>query len=184
MLMLAAAVPAYDRVFLTSQWREPVLAGAAIALAIAVLLRLARVWSLVAVAVSTIAFVSLSPWLVGIAPRPLVPSMDVVTLLQEVLSEGLVEIQQSPAPAEPLTGLLLTTMAGWWLITVLAHQCAVRWHRPATALVMIVILWASPLAVPLPGPIWTHTLALLIVAALVLVLTNHEPDRHGETMQA
>lgn len=167
---LLAIVPAYDRVFLSTAWRGPALLAAMLALAIAVVIRRTGRGSLLVTVTTGVALLSLIPWLLGLAAGPVVPGRETVTLLRELLTTGVAQLRETPAPAEPLTGLMLLVVGGWWLVAHLAHELSVRWHRPAAGLVVLTVLWAAPLAIPMDGPAWPQALPFLVAAALLLMV--------------
>ena len=175
-LALLAIVPAYDRVFTTVTWRGPAITAALVALLLAaVVRRLPRGGAWLAAAVSATALVSMLPWLLGVAARPLLPSVEVIGTLRDIAGQGRVELAETPAPTLPLLGLMFLVVGGWWVVAHVAHELAVRWRRSGGALIALTVLWAAPLTVPMePGRTWPETLPFLAAAGLLLLVVSED----------
>jgi transglutaminase-like putative cysteine protease len=171
-LLVLSLIPAYDRVFATGAWRLPALTAALAALAIAVLVR-ALGGGAVASAVSTaVGFVVLVPMLTGIVERPTLPGPGLLSLLMATASQGLTELQLTPAPAPLLAGIAVILVAGFWVVPYVAHELLVRWQGPGASLIVMAVLWAAPLIVPMDVPTFRwHTVPFLITAGALLLVT-------------
>jgi transglutaminase-like putative cysteine protease len=177
-LCLVAIVPAYDRVFTSTAWRGPALLAAAAALVLAAATRRIRRGSVLAGIVTLAGFVAVAPWLVGLTPQPVMPGTSALGSLAELLDLGQVELTDTPAPAPVLSGLLLLVVGGWWAVTHLAHEVAVRWRRPGLSLGILTVLWAAPLAVPMGDQTtWARALPFLAAAGLTLLVTGDDEGR-------
>ncbi len=169
-LVLIATVPAYERVFAEPGWRAPALLGAVLALLLAVLVRRLRGNALVGAVVSLVSLLGALPWLLGLTGRPVVPGPEVISLLREMLDLAWVELAETPAPAPASQGLVLLTAAGWWGVALVAHELAVRWRRTGAAVVVLLVLWATPLAIPVTGSErWTQLVPFLVAAGLLVL---------------
>jgi transglutaminase-like putative cysteine protease len=176
-LVLLATAPAYDRVFETTAWRGPALLAAAIALGLAHLVRRLGRGVLLSTLVSAVALAGCLPWLLGLAERPVWPGAEVLETLRELLVTGRGELDTTPAPAPVTPGLALLTAGGFWVVAHVGHELLVRWRRAGAALVPAVVLWAAPLAVPLPAtPAAPRAIPFLAAAGLVLLLTATGDD--------
>ena len=171
-LLVVSLIPAYDRVFMTGAWRLPALTAALAALAIVVLVRAVGGGAIASSVSSLVGFVVLVPMLTGLVERPTWPGRELWSLFYATFSEGIVDLQVTAAPAPLLPGIALLLIAGFWVITHVAHELLVRWEGPGAALIVMAVLWAAPLVVPIDVPTFRlHTVPFLIAAGLVLLIT-------------
>ena len=179
-LMLAALVPAYDRVFSETSWRSPVLVAAVLALVLAVVVRHLRRGAVLAAIVSAVALASFLPWLVGLQSRPVMPSSEHLEAVRLMWSQTMFELAETPAPAPVSPGLVLILVVAFWTVTHVSHELAARWRRPGLALIALTVLWAAPLAVPMSaGRTWPETVPFLAAAVIVLLLTANSDGEAG-----
>ncbi len=175
-LVLLATVPAYDRVFTDASWRGPALLSAGLALAIAVLVRRLRGGWLAAFIVSVVGL-ALTAIVLHVPDASVIPGRGDAGAIRELLAQSLVELRETPAPTQPLPGLMLLITSGYWLVAHAAHDLAVRRRRSGLALLPAIVLWAAPLSVPMaPGRTWPQALPLLAAAGLLLLLGDDTAD--------
>ena len=171
-LLMTSLVPAFDRVFTSGAWRLPAATAVVAALGIAILVRAVGGGAIAAAIASTVGFLVLVPMLIGLTDRPTFPGMELLSGLGGRLSEGLAELQVTPAPAPLLGGIALLVVGGFWLITHVAHELLVRWRSTGPALIVVAGLWAAPLVVPMSvTSVRWHSVPFLAASALVLLLT-------------
>ncbi|MFP4635601.1 MAG: transglutaminaseTgpA domain-containing protein [Nitriliruptoraceae bacterium] len=182
-LVLLASVPAYDRVFADTAWRAPTLAGAAIAVLLAAVVRRLGRGAVLSTVVSAVGAVALLPWLVGLADGPVVPGRAALEALGSLWAIGEVELAETPPPAPATAGLVLLTIVGWWLIAHLAHEVGVRLGREGAALVILTVLWAAPLAIEVPaGRGLAELVPFLVASALVMLAGADDEARRSGTV--
>ncbi|MFU8839155.1 MAG: transglutaminaseTgpA domain-containing protein [Nitriliruptoraceae bacterium] len=169
-LVLLAATPAYERVLAGPTWRTPVLLAAAGGILVAALARWARLPVLLTAPLSAGLLLAALPtlvqlevgWRAGLGPT--------WAALRDLADTGLVAIAEEVAPTEPVPGLLLLLLLGWWLVAYVAAELVLRAQRLGPALVVLATLWAVPLAVPSSAaPGWAQSVPWLVaVGALAL----------------
>lgn len=169
--LLATASLPLSRVFVGTAWQAAAWGPLGAALLLAVVarrLRLGWVTAAAASAAGSAAFIT-AVYLPG-GPMPDAPAF------LGLLTQGLADLAEEPAPARPLPGLLLVVSIVWWWATHFAHELLVRARRPGSGIVTAAIPWAFSLAVPQPpGRTWPQAVPFLATAALVL-LADPDPD--------
>ncbi len=169
-LVLLATSPAYERVVTDGTWRPPVLLAAAGGVLVAVLARWARLPGLLAAPLSAGLLLAALPTLLdlGVGWRGGLGAP--WTALSGLADAGLVAIAEEVAPTEPVPGLVLLLVLGWWAVAAVASELVLRARRLGPALVVLVTLWAVPLAVPSSAPSsWAQTVPWLVaIGALAL----------------
>jgi transglutaminase-like putative cysteine protease len=172
--VIVSTFPAYTRVFADTGWRPAAAWAALLSLLLAVAIRRLRLPWLVSGLASAAGLV-LTLYVLLLPPGPLVPGsgqlQEIVTLLQQ----GLVELRETPSPAPSLPGLIALVTVGFWIVTHVVHEVMVRWRHAGLGLVPAAVLWAAPLAVPVPpGRTWPTALPFLAAAGLVLLLSGED----------
>lgn len=172
LLLTGGATLAVGNIFADSLWVTPTIVAAAAGVGLALAGRLAGlptpvtvVGSLLVGAAWLAAWWPLSsslPW--GRRPAALWGGLDLAN--QEVMTQV--------APAPTLSGLILITVAGCFVVglavTLLLQRGAVL-----GAILVAVVLWVVPLSVPVPDrQVVVPTLALLLPAALALATTGRD----------
>ncbi len=180
-LVVLSTVTAYDRIFQSADWRLPALTAALAALVIAAIVRGLGGGGLIAALASAIGFAALIPVLAGIVTRPSLPDATLRAEVLERIAQGFLELEITPAPAPLLAGLALLLVAGFWVVTHLAHELLVRWSQTGAALAVLAVLWAVPLVVPVSDTAWqVRAVPFLAAAGLTLLLTTeHRLPRPG-----
>lgn len=176
-LVMVATVPAYDRVFVHGGWRTPAILAGVFALTLAVIVRRLGGGGALSALVSALGAISLTPWLLGTASGPRLPTPTLLGELAHLFEVGSEQLAVTPAPAEPLLGLLLLLVVGWWTIAHFAHELAVRWRRPGLSLAIVAVLWSAPLAIPMPGPPTPPAGWFLAAGTVFLLVTAAERRR-------
>ncbi|MDX1657271.1 MAG: DUF3488 and transglutaminase-like domain-containing protein [Nitriliruptorales bacterium] len=171
--LLLGATHALSRVFADGSWRTPVLAAVlipVIAAAAANQLRFGAVASAVASLLGLIVYT----YVIHLPSGPLLPGQEQLAQAAALFQEGMTQIQEEPAPAPVLPGLLLVATTGVWIVSHTTHELIARARRPGLGLLPATILWAAPLAAPMPpSRTWPTAIPFLAGAALVLLL---DPD--------
>ncbi len=180
-LVVLSTITAYDRIFQTGDWRLPALTAALAAIVIAMVVRGLGGGGLIAALASAIGFTALVPVLAGIVPRPSLPDAALRAEVLERISQGVVELEITPAPAPLLAGIVLFLVAGFWVVTHVAHELLVRWSQTGAALAVLAVLWAVPLIVPVSDTSWQLRAVPFIAAAglTLLLTTEHRLPRLG-----
>lgn len=174
-LVVLSTITAYDRIFQSVDWRLPALTAAFAALVIAAVVRGVGGGGVVAALASTVGFTALVPVLAGIVPRPSLPDAALRAEVLERITQGVLELEITPAPAPLLAGLALFLVAGFWGVTHLAHELLVRWSQTGAALAVLAVLWATPLIVPVSDTSWQVRAVPFIAAAGLTLLLTTEP---------
>lgn len=180
-LVVLSTVTAYDRIFQSADWRLPALTAAFAALVIAAVVRGLGGGGFIAALASAVGFMALIPVLAGIVTRPSLPDAALRADVLERIAQGVLELEITPAPAPLLAGLALLLVAGFWVVTHVAHELLVRWSQTGAALAVLAVLWAVPLVVPVSDTSWQlRAVPFIAAAGLVLLLTTeHRLPRPG-----
>ncbi|MBW3662175.1 MAG: DUF3488 and transglutaminase-like domain-containing protein [Actinobacteria bacterium] len=171
--VMVGAITVFARVFADGSWQGPTLVSIALALALAMAIRRLGAGPVTSTIASLVGFITFS-YITHVETEGLFPGTASFAAYRDLLVEGVRAFREAEAPTEVLPGLLvIVTGAAWW-VTFAAHELLVRFRRPGLSLLPPAVLWAVPLAVPLPpGRTWPQALPFLAGAALVLLL---EPD--------
>jgi transglutaminase-like putative cysteine protease len=180
-LVVLSTITAYDRIFQSPDWRLPALAAALAALVIAVVVRGVGGGGFIAAIASAVGFTALIPVLAGIVARPSLPDATLRADVLDRISQGVLELEITPAPAPLLAGIALLLVAGFWVVTHIAHELLVRWSQTGAALVVLAVLWAVPLVVPVSDTSWQLRAVPFIAAGglTLLLTTEHRLPRPG-----
>lgn len=159
-----------QRVFTADTWRPEAAVAMLLALAVAAgahRLGMSAVWSAVCSTAGLVVFTYITHLTAG----PLIPGPTEFRALLDLANEGIVQLQEQPAPTAPLDGLRLLVTTGVWIVTHVTHELLLRARRALFALLAPAVLWLVPLAVPLPpSRTWPTALPFLAAAALILLL--------------
>ncbi len=174
LLLVLTAMASLVRVYEGPDWVAPTVLAAVLAVVIAATSRALRFgWaaSLVASLVGLAAYT----YTQHLSAGPLVPGPDQLREAIDLFDVGLRQFRDEPAPTAPLDGLLLITSLGAWAVAHVTHEWLVRGEGVGLALLPAGVLWAVPLAVPLPpGRTWPQALPFAAAAAATLLV---EADR-------
>lgn len=172
--LVLGALTSLTRVYSDTSWVVVTLAAAVLAVALAATAR-ALGFGLVVSTVATLVGLTTFTYTQHLGAGPLVPGPDQVREAIDLFQTGLQQFRDEPAPTRPLDGLLLLTSGGAWLVAFVTHELLVRWRSIGLAMLPAGILWAVPLAVPLPpGRTWPQALPFALAATLTLLV---EGDR-------
>jgi transglutaminase-like putative cysteine protease len=170
LLVLLSILPAFGRVFALATWRPTALAAVGLAVALAAAIRGMRGGAGISALASLVALGTFI-YIVFLPADGLVPGPEAIAAGAQLLSDAMLQVQEQPAPAAPLPGLVLLVAVGFWVVGHLTHELVVRWGRPGLALVPVVSLWTVPLAVPQPDvAAWPTALPFLAAGGLLLLL--------------
>jgi transglutaminase-like putative cysteine protease len=170
MVVMLALLPAFGRVFALPTWRPATAVAALLAITLAAAIRWLRAGAVLATLASLVGLASFV-YIAFLPADGLVPGPEALAEANALLMEAMTQVREEPAPAPPLSGLVLLTSVGFWVVAHLSHELIVRWARPGLALVPVVALWTVPLAVPQPEtPAWPTALPFLAAAGLLLLL--------------
>lgn len=173
MALLLGATHAFSRVFVDGSWRPAVLAAALIPIAGAAAAHRLR-FGAFATAMASLVGLVVFTYVVHLPSGPLLPGQEQLQQALALMQEGLDQAQDEPAPTPVLPGLLILITSGVWVVAHATHELIVRWRRPGLGLLPATLLWAAPLAAPMPpGRTWPTAIPFLAGAALVLLL---DPD--------
>lgn len=172
LLLVAGALSALTRVFSDTSWVPVTLGAAVLALGLAAgsrALGFGVFGSLVASLVGLMAFTYTQHLEAG----PLVPGAAQLAEARDLFILGMQQFRDEPAPTVPLDGLLLITSTSAWMVAMLTHELLVRWRSVGLAMLPAGVLWAVPLAVPLPpGRTWPQALPFAAAAAVTLLFES------------
>ena len=180
-LVVLSTITAYDRVFEAADWRLPALTAALASLVIAAVVRGLGGGGVISAIASAVGFAALIPVLAGIVARPSLPDAALRADVLERIAQGVLELEITPAPAPLLGGIALLLVAGFWVVTYVAHELLVRWSQTGAALGVLAVLWAVPLIVPINDTSWQLRAVPFIAAAglTLLLTTEHRLPRPG-----
>ncbi|MFP4150247.1 MAG: transglutaminaseTgpA domain-containing protein [Nitriliruptoraceae bacterium] len=178
-LVALATLPAYDRVFADNLWRQTALLAAAGAIVVALLARWARVPALLSLPLSALLLLAGLPRLLGVGAGWGDGVGAQWQALLELADAGAVAIAEEVAPVTVVPGLLLLLVVGWWLIVALAAELLLRARALGPALLLLVTLWAVPLAVPSPAEASLTHVVPWLVAAGALALAHVQASAPG-----
>ena len=171
--VMLGATHAFSRVFLTGDWRLAVVAAALIPVLAAAAAHRLRFGAVASALMSAVGFIVFT-YVVHLPSGPLIPGQEQLAQAISLFQDGILQAQEEPAPTPVLDGLLFLVTSGTWLVAHVSHELIVRFRRPGLGLVPAAILWAAPLAAPMPpSRTWPTALPFLAGAALVLLL---DPD--------
>jgi transglutaminase-like putative cysteine protease len=170
LLVAAGAASAIGNIFIDNGWILPTGVAVVAAVALSLLWRLLRVPTPISVALSVVLGAAwLSAW------WPLSSSLawlDRPGALADGLRLANQEIVTQVAPTPTLNGLMLVTVAGTFLVTVVITELMFE-RSVLTALLAALVLWSVPLSVPVPDrTILGPSLALLVPAAIALAVVS------------
>jgi transglutaminase-like putative cysteine protease len=172
--LMIGALSSLTRVFSELSWVAVTFGAALVAVAIATVTR-ALGFGLVGSLVSTTAGLFVFVYTQHLAAGPLVPGFEQLREALDLFKLGMTQFRDEPAPTVPLDGLLMITSTSAWMIGWLTHELLVRWRSTGIAILLAGVLWAVPLAVPLPaGRTWPQALPFALAAAITLLF---EGDR-------
>lgn len=170
LLVAAGAASAIGNIFIDSGWILPTAVAVAAGVSLSLLWRLLRIPTPVAVGLSVVLGGAwLSAWWplssdLAWAARP-AALVDGVRLANQ-------EIVTQVAPTPTLNGLMLITVAGTFVVTVVITELLFE-RSVLTALLAALVLWSVPLSVPVPDrTILGPSLALLVPAAIALAVVS------------
>jgi transglutaminase-like putative cysteine protease len=170
LLLLLAMQPAYGRVFEDDAWRGPFLLAGILAVALAAVVRRLGGGASVSAVVSTFGLTAFI-YLTALPDVGLLPDASSLTELRVLLTQAAVDLRELPAPAPATPAFVAALSLGTWVVLHTSHEVLTRFAMPGAALVPPVVLWALPLAVPLPeGGELARALPFLAVAGLILLL--------------
>ncbi len=170
--LVLAALVAFSRVFLGTEWVPDAALAVLLAGAIAMAAHALRFGPIASV-VASASVLAVFTYVVHLPAGPLLPGAEQWAEFRELLGAGATQLRDEPAPTLPLDGIMVVVTSAAWGVTHVVHELTVRLRRPGLATVVALVLWAAPLSVPLPaGRTWPHTLPFLIAAALLLLLES------------
>jgi transglutaminase-like putative cysteine protease len=170
LVVMLSLLPAFGRVFALSTWRPATAMAALLSIALAAAIRRLRGGAALAALASLVGLVCFV-YVAFLPADGLVPGPEALRQANALLVEAMLQVQQEPAPAPPLTGLVLLTSVGFWIVAHVNHELLVRWSKPGLSLVPVVALWTVPLAIPQPEvTAWRTALPFLAAGGLLLLL--------------
>lgn len=161
-----------QRVFTDGTWRPEALLALVLALAIAAGAHRLGMSVFSSVASSAVGLVVFS-YITHLTAGPLIPGAAEFQAMTDLARDGIIQLQEQPAPTAPLDGLRLIVTTGVWVVTHVTHELLIRARRPLLALLPPAVLWLVPLAVPLPpSRTWPTAVPFLAAAGLILLLQS------------
>lgn len=174
-LLTAGAAMALGNIFADTAWRQPALAAIAVAGALALAGSLARL----PLAVTVVAGLAAgAAWLAAWWPlSAALPWSQRPAALRSGLDLANQEIATQVAPTPTLSGLLLVSVAGCFVVA-LAVALLMQRGAVLSAILVALVLWVVPLSVPVPDrPVVGAALLLLVPAVIALATVGTNPEQ-------